>query len=253
MRSSLLGVAVGLVVLGTTAAAHADDWEHTYTVGRATPLRLKTGDAQVRLHAGPANTVRMRVHTHNLTIGKRLLIGVSEDGGVWSAEVRERPQVWGFHIDIGPRVVVDLDVPQNCDLTVSTGDGAVEADDIGGRLDLHTGDGSIRADHLRGTVRLDTGDGGVDVHGLDGQLVARSGDGHLRLDGRFDRLEVTSGDGPVQVDVGAGSRVGDGWSIETGDGGVRLRLPNDLRGALHGGGGPLEIHSGDGSIHILAL
>lgn len=283
MRRALLSVAAGLIVLGTTAAAHADEWEHSYPITRTTPLRLKTGDAEVRLHAGPAGSVRMHVHTHNLTIGRRLMIDVSDAGGGWTAEVRERPQMFGFHFDIGPRVVVELEVPSDCQLAVVTGDGGIQASDIGGQLDLHTGDGGIHADRLRGAVHLDTGDGGVVVHELDGQLVAHSGDGHMHLDGRFDHLDVTTGDGPVQIDVGSGSHVAQGWSIQTGDGGVRLRLPNDLRadlhahtgdggitmdlpvevsgqighhdlrGTLHGGGGLLEVRSGDGSIHIMPL
>src|SRR5689334_10590628 len=135
MRRTMLGVAAGLIVLGTAAAAHADEWEHGYAITRTTPLRLKTGDAEVHLHAGPANAVRMHVHTHNLTIGRRLIIDVSEAGGAWTAEVRERRQAFGFHFDIGARVVIDLEVPSECQLTASTGDGAIHADAIGGQLD----------------------------------------------------------------------------------------------------------------------
>src|SRR6516162_4197002 len=78
----------------------------------------------------------------------------------------------------------------------------------------------------------------------------------------------------------AGSKIVSAWSIHTGDGSVDLEVPGDLaanldasthdghislglevtvegtfsssniRGKLNGGGQPLSIHTGDGSIHV---
>lgn len=285
MRQVLQGAAASVFVLcALAAAAHADDWERAYAVTRTTQLKLTTGDARVVVHPGPRDQVRMHIHTNGLSIGHRLAIEVDQTPGAWTARVRERPHWFGFTIDfdLHPRVIVDLEVPADCQLQVATGDGGIEADGVGGRVDLHTGDGGIRVQNLRGEVMLDTGDGGVEAHAIDGRLTAHSGDGGLHLDGRFDELDVSSGDGSVDLAVNSGSRVASAWSVRTGDGGVRLRLPRDLKadlhahtgdggirldipvevsgefghhdlhGALNGGGGPLEVRSGDGSIHIMA-
>jgi DUF4097 and DUF4098 domain-containing protein YvlB len=82
------------------------------------------------------------------------------------------------------------------------------------------------------------------------------------------------------VEALAGSSIGQGWTLKTGDGSVAMTVPgnfaadvtlhtgdghitldvpltvegryesNDVRGKLNGGGGRLDIHTGDGSIRL---
>jgi hypothetical protein len=67
-------------------------------------------------------------------------------------------------------------------------------------------------------------------------------------------LKVKTGDGSITAEVRAGSKIESGWNIQSGDGGIELTLPKDLQaevsGKLNGGGAPLTIHTGDGSIHL---
>ena len=81
----------------------------------------------------------------------------------------------------------------------------------------------------------------------------------------------------------SGSKVAEAWSLASGDGGITMRIPEDLgaeldahagdgsivldapvtvtgtvspssvRGTLAGGGGPLRVRTGDGSIHLRRL
>ena len=264
----------------TAATARADDWDHTYTIGNTTRLNLQTGDAHVYVQPGAPGVVRMHVHTRDLKIGGRVTIDVQTSGNTWSAAVREKPHWFGISIDFQPRIVVDLIVPPQCQLAVRTGDGGIDAERVAGSIQLHTGDGGIRAHDLKGQIVLDTGDGGIHATALDGGLTAHSGDGSVRIEGRFDALDVTTGDGGIAVTALAGSRVTSGWRVHTGDGGLVLRLPRDVRaeldartgdgaidlglpvdvvgdvgrhrlhGTLNGGGGLIQLESGDGSIHI---
>ncbi len=277
-----LVLAACALALALPVVARADDWDHEYPITRATRLRLVTGDGKVYIQPGKPGVVRLHVHTNGLSIGHAVLIDIRNLGDSWTAEVRERKHWFSFTIDFHPRVIVDLIVPPQCQLAVSTGDGGIEAERVAGDLSLHTGDGGIRAHELRGNVKLDTGDGGVEADGLDGTISAHSGDGGVRLAGRFDRLDVSSGDGGLTLTAQSGSRVAEDWNVETGDGGVRLRLPQDLhadldahtgdggivvdmpveisgvmkrsavQGRLNGGGGTIRLRSGDGSIHIAA-
>jgi len=168
----------------------------------------------------------------------------------------------------------------NGGVNVHTGDGSVRADTLSGAIDLHTNDGSITVDNLKGDIRLRTGDGSIEARELDGKLEADSGDGHIRLAGRFDALNVKTGDGSVDTRVLPGSKMLTSWSVRTGDGSVDLVLPADfqtnidattgdghislgipvtcegtfsssqIHGKMNGGGQPLTIHTGDGSIRL---
>jgi len=163
---------------------------------------------------------------------------------------------------------------------VFTGDGSVKANGLSGNIDLHTNDGSINVDGLKGEIRLHTGDGSIEARDLDGKVDADSGDGHIRIAGRFDTLNVKTGDGSVDTRVQAGSKMASSWTIRTGDGSVDLVLPSDfqtnidastgdghismglpltvegtfknseIHGKMNGGGQPLTIHTGDGSIRL---
>jgi hypothetical protein len=168
----------------------------------------------------------------------------------------------------------------NGGVNVHTGDGSVRADSLSGVIDLHTSDGSITVDNLKGDIRLRTGDGSIEARDLDGKVDADSGDGHIRLTGRFDALNVKTGDGSVDTRVLPGSKMLTSWSVRTGDGSVDLVLPADfqtnidattgdghislgipvtcegtfsssqIHGKMNGGGQPLTIHTGDGSIRL---
>jgi Putative adhesin len=196
----------------------------------------------------------------------------------------------GLHIEVRMPREADLQVETgdgsvqadsiNGTVNVHTGDGSVKANSLRGTIDLHTSDGSITVDGLKGDIRLRTGDGSIEAHDVDGRVEADSGDGHIRITGRFDGLNVKTGDGSVDTRVQPGSKMASSWSIRTGDGSVDLVLPGDfqadinattgdghislgipvtiegtfskseIRGKMNGGGQPLTIHTGDGSIRL---
>ena len=196
----------------------------------------------------------------------------------------------GLHIEVRMPRDADLSVETgdgsvqadsiNGTVNVHTGDGSVKANTLNGTIDLHTNDGSITVDSLKGDIRLRTGDGSIEARDLDGKVEADSGDGHIRLAGRFDALNVKTGDGSVDTRVATGSKMVSSWTIRTGDGSVDMVLPSDfqtnidastgdghislgipvtvegtfsnsqIHGKMNGGGQPLTIHTGDGSIRL---
>jgi Putative adhesin len=196
----------------------------------------------------------------------------------------------GLHIEVRMPRDADLQVETgdgsvqadsiNGTVNIHTGDGSVKANSLNGSIDLHTNDGSIAVDSLKGDIRLRTGDGSIEARDLDGKVDADSGDGHIRIVGRFDALSVKTGDGSVDTRVLPGSKMASSWSIRTGDGSVDIVLPSDfqanidattgdghislgipvtvegtfskseIRGKMNGGGQPLTIHTGDGSIRL---
>jgi hypothetical protein len=274
----------GLAVVAVAASpARGDDWSHRYALKGAPDLHVKTDDGSVRIEAGAEGEIEARVTTEGWRIAPgEVTITESQAGDRVDIEVRlprERS-----HFGIGHRSIsVVLRVPKQGDLDVHTGDGSIKSQPVSGHLTLSTGDGSIAADGLQGEIRLHTGDGSIQATGLAGRLQADTGDGHMNVRGRFDVLDLRSGDGSLEAAVEPGSRVESAWSLQSGDGSITLRLPEDLgaeldahtgdggitleqpvtvtgeisrstvRGKLGPGGMPLRVQTGDGSIRLLRL
>jgi hypothetical protein len=276
------GLVVVALVSATLAAGtiSAEQWTKSYTVGGRARVHVDSNDGSVRVTTGDSQQVELRVIYEGYSIDKDLTVTSRQNGDQVELSARIRNHMtwgWGgFHRTLR----IEVHMPRNADLGVDTGDGSVEADAINGNLDIHTGDGHIRVDGAKGTIRLRTGDGSIEGHDLDGKLEANTGDGHVNLDGRFDALDIKTGDGSITARANPGSKLDTGWNVRTGDGSVTMSLPGDLQanieastndgrislgipvtvegsfstsqihGKMNGGGQPLTIHTGDGSIHL---
>jgi len=276
VRLATLALAAGSIAAG---GARAEEWTMSYTVGGKARVRVDTNDGSVRVTTGESKQVEFRVTYNGYTMDKNLTITSKQDGDAVEVSARVRNGMsWGWNVHRGLRIEVHM--PRTADLNVDTGDGSVEAEAISGSLDIHTGDGHIRVDGAKGEIRLRTGDGSIEGRDLDGKLEATTGDGHVNLDGRFDSLNIKTGDGSITARVNPGSKIDSGWNVHTGDGSVTMSLPGDLQanieastndgrislgipvtvegtfstsqihGKMNGGGQPLTIHTGDGSIHL---
>jgi DUF4097 and DUF4098 domain-containing protein YvlB len=255
-----------LLVLAFSAVAvlpaFADEWSKTYTVSGKPDLKIDTSDANIRVTTWDQHTIEAKVVTSRYKIGEDG-IRVEEHQTGDSVEIEVRFPHHNFNVEWGShRVEITVQMPREANVNLRTGDGRIEISGLKGAMDLRSGDGSENLDNV------------------DGKLHATTGDGHIRANGRFDELEVKTGDGRVDVEAGAGSSHTAGWRLETGDGSVSLGVPgdftadvdlhtsdghidldmpvttegkirqNEVRGKLNGGGNPLTIHTGDGSIHL---
>jgi DUF4097 and DUF4098 domain-containing protein YvlB len=268
------------VTFVAASPARGDEWSHRYTVSGTPDLHVKTDDGSVHVEAATGAEIAARVTTEGWTIGPSgVTVVESQTGDRVSVEVRVPKGHFGWHRSVR----VELQVPRQSNLEVETGDGSVEAQGVSGQLRISTGDGSITAGDLGGEIRLHSGDGSIRASGLDGRLEAHTGDGHMEVRGRFDLLDLSTGDGGIEAAVERGSKVDSPWSLRSGDGGIRVRVPEDLgadldadtgdgsitldapltvtgtvksssvRGKLGSGGSPFRIHTGDGSIHLGGL
>ncbi|MBO0912727.1 MAG: DUF4097 family beta strand repeat protein [Acidobacteria bacterium] len=140
-----------------------------------------------------------------------------------------------------------------------TGSGSIHAVGVAGGFDGQTGSGHLTLEQSApGSVRAETGSGGLELRNVKGSLQAEAGSGDVRVDG-----EATGG-----------------WVVHTGSGSVNLRLPQnasfdlnahtgsgsidlshpvtvqgsinrrEVRGKVGGGGVPVEVQTGSGSIRI---
>jgi hypothetical protein len=275
----VVGLAAGLLALGFAATVHGDEVAKTFTVTGHARVSIETDDGAVRVSTGDIKQVEVRVVYSGYKVDRDLRISTEQNGDSVSVVAKTSGgNFWNW----GPRhsLRVEVHMPKDADLTVHSGDGSVEAESINGNVDVRTGDGSITVQGVKGNARFHSGDGHIEARGLDGTVDASSGDGHIDVEGRFDGLNIRTGDGSVTARAGQGSKVASGWTIHTGDGSVDLEVPGDLKanldasthdghislglqvtvegtfsssrihGTLNGGGQPLTISTGDGSIHL---
>jgi DUF4097 and DUF4098 domain-containing protein YvlB len=269
---------LGLALL--VPAVQAEEWTKSYAVTERPQVRIHTNDGAVRVYTSEAKQVEFRVEYHGYELGKSLKIDARQDGTAIALDAHLASRFCVFCINVHQSLRIEVRVPRAADVTVETGDGSVESEGIQGRLEIRTGDGHIRVQGAQGEIRLRTGDGHIEAQGVDGILEATTGDGHVSVEGRFDVLNIKTGDGSVEARIGAGSKMKEGWSIHTGDGRVDAGFPegfqanldaktrdgrismdlpvtvegeiskSSVQGKLNGGGPPLTIRTGDGSVRL---
>ena len=245
-----------------SVAGWAEEWNKSFPISGQAELRVETSDAHIRVDTWDQKKIEAHVISTKWGFGQGGIEVIDhQTGDAVELEVRF-PH--GVHImSIGDRrTVIEIHMPRE------------------GKVRLHTGDGEIQLRDLKGQMELESGDGRVEVEGVDGRLRAHSGDGHVRVRGRFDNLDISTSDGRIEAEALPGSSIGDGWSLSTGDGGVSVIVPanfaadvslhtgdghitldmpltvegkyesSSVHGKLNGGGGLLNIHTGDGSIRL---
>jgi DUF4097 and DUF4098 domain-containing protein YvlB len=155
-----------------------------------------------------------------------------------------------------PNAIVNLElyVPRNATLRLSSGDGRLELEGINGQVELTTGDGRIEVRDGRGQLIARTGDGPISVMNFNGQVEARTGDGRIILDGRFQGLTARTTDGSIVLSVPADFKAtietdaeavnNEGLSV-TEETGSSRRLK---RWKIGGGGRVLTLHTGSGRV-----
>jgi Toastrack DUF4097 len=118
-------------------------------------------------------------------------------------------------------VTLEVSVPKNYSLDVSTGGGNIETGDVNGHVLLSTAGGSITTGNIAGSARLDTDGGHITVRDVSVDLVAATGGGHIT----------------------AGS-IGGNASLHTSGGHIRVASVGGIAHLITGGGNVSLEHSG---------
>jgi hypothetical protein len=250
-----------------TAPLFSEEWTRTWQVTGKPDLHVRADDASVTVRPGDNNRIEARVLTQGWSIGDSgVRVTEQQSGNRLDLEVRI-PQThrWSGNWTGNRWVKIEIRVPRQAN------------------VDAKTGDGHVLVEQITGETRISTGDGAVEAYDIDGILTAETGDGSIKARGRFDDLQLRTGDGSVNAEIATGSKLNGSWRVTTGDGSVTLRLPtglaadvdastgdgritldvpvtasgnlskNRVRGKLNGGGYPITVRTGDGSIRLASL
>ena len=149
------------------------------------------------------------------------------------------------------RVVGDVDLDTGSgSVTVTNGQGSVDADtgsgdvmvsDHVGAVDADTGSGSIELERVKGDLSADTGSGEVTLNKVTASRIdIDTGSGGIELEDSSGSLEVDTGSGGVRA---RNFKAGERFEIDTGSGGARIQ--GDL-GAIR----ELSIDTGSGGVTL---
>lgn len=177
----------------------------SFTVSGPPTVNLSTFDGAITIHGWDKSEVTYTAtkRANDADEIKQIKIDAQQQGSSVSIVARS-------YEDAG-LVSLEVYVPRNASLHVSSGDGSLNLDGVSGELDLRTGDGSIDVSGGRGELKVNTGDGSITVSNFDGNVDARTGDGSITLDGKFNALAARTGDGSISLVVPANSD----FTIET--------------------------------------
>src|SRR5271154_5883039 len=240
-------------------------------------IRVKTDLGSINIHtqsSGKSGTVDYHVHLEtdgsqkdaqqllkSFTISAR----ATSEGVLLKAEGPERRgagRLWG---------TLDLQIPRNSSVDVSTGGGSIDASEIAGRVSLSTAGGNITTADIGGAAHLDTGGGNIIARNVAGELYANTGGGHITIGSVSGNATLHTGGGHIRVasvqgtahfDTGGGNitleHSGAELTAETGGGEIEVGEAAGLvRARTSGGGirvvrtfGPTDLETSGGSIYL---
>jgi DUF4097 and DUF4098 domain-containing protein YvlB len=178
----------------------------TFTVSGAPRVTINTFDGYVTVRGWdkPEVTYTATKRAHNEDSLKQLELQAEQQGPVITIIAKNEYEQNGS-------VNLEVYVPRQSTLHVSSGDGRLNLDGVSGDITLRSGDGPIEVSNSGGQLHVNTGDGQIQISKFDGQVDARTGDGGIALDGNFNALSARTGDGTISLKVPAGSS----FTIET--------------------------------------
>lgn len=238
-------VSTGCVVItGADIGRYVEREDHRFSTAGKPDVDVSTFDGSIEIRPWDRPEVLVVVEKRAASKSEAASIEVEahQEGSHVTVNVR-RPAVVGFSLGRSRSARLIVSVPVSADISAGSGDGSIDVERVTGKLELRSGDGSIRGRELNGAVRAHTGDGSIALAGVKGALDADAGDGSVTAAGTFTALRVRSGDGSVTIHADRGSADAEDWDVTTGDGPVKLEVPDGFAGEL-------DAHTGDGRVRL---
>jgi len=219
--------------------------EKTFAVSGAPQLAVSTFDGSIEVRGWDRDEVAVEVEKvgpDQATV-ERIQVTATRNGDAITIDVRKPSPLESTGMRRTPSANLVVSVPLKTAIVARSGDGSISIRRVTGTLDLDTEDGSIRVEEIAGMLTARTGDGDVIGRKMDGRADIRTDDGVVGLDGVLTALKVETRDGAVEVTARPGSRTDGDWDVTTGDGDLRIEVPE-------GFGAEVDARTGDGRIRV---
>jgi DUF4097 and DUF4098 domain-containing protein YvlB len=179
----------------------------TFNVSGSPRVTINTFDGRVTIHGWdkPEVSYTATKSANDEESLKLITIDAQQQGQTISVNAKCDDEVNNGSVNL------EVYVPRQTSLHVSSGDGALNLEGVSGQITLRSGDGPIEVANGGGQLQVNTGDGLIKVIRFEGQVDARTGDGAIALDGNFNAVSARTGDGEISLTVPAGSS----FTIET--------------------------------------
>ncbi len=256
LRASALLTALLLlpiVAAAQTLAGQEDSvftWRGPLRAGALLTVRNHNGPIDVRPASGSQVELRAEKRTRYGNFGDVAFnVGTTSNGDISICSVfrgndpcDEDRRRWNSDDDGRRNVSVAMTVlvPRGAQVRVSTGNGAVSVERVGGEVTAATGNGRVNVVNTDGAVRVTTGNGDVVVRDVKGAVRVTTGNGRVSVSTAQGPVEARSGNGDIDVRMSA-VRPSEDMTFSTGSGDVRVTLPTDYNGEL-------DASTGNGSI-----
>ncbi len=267
------------LLLACSAHAAERKFERTFAVSPGGALTVDSDSATVRVSGGDTNqvTVRMSARGSDEDLDGANLEAVKTDGGV-TVTLRLRKNSWLNWKSWNREASIEVTVPRRYGIDVRTSGGSVELTDTIGTATLRTSGGSVVAKNVNGNIEARTSGGGIHAENILGDIDAATSGGSVRLLNIDGRIRGKTSGGSVECSLVGENR---GISATTSGGSIRVTVPRatrgnlnattsggsvnsdlpvtttsqqngQLKGAINGGGQPIDAHTSGGSISLRA-
>lgn len=233
-------------VVTVDAGRYSGREEKRFSVAGTPDVTLVTFDGSVEVRSWDKAEVLVEIEKRatDKALADKIEIVAEQSGARITVEARKPAAMQSlFGLKVSPSAKIVATVPRQCNVVVRTGDGAISIERIAGRVEMNSGDGSLLVRGLTGALKAHTGDGSLRFQDIQGSVDVDTGDGGGEVTGKLSAVRLRTGDGAVTVRAEDGSAMADGWEIRTGDGGIRLELPQDFAAEL-------DASTGDGRVWV---
>ena len=240
-------LALGACDITIGASEYSVREEKKFTVSGQAQLSISTFDGSIEIRGWDRNEVAVEVEKvgPDQQSVDRIQVKATQNGSAVTIDV-PKPSPLETRMRRTPSANIVVSVPLNSAVVARSGDGSISVRRVNGKLDLDTQDGGVRVEEVAGSLLIRTGDGSVDGRKVDGQAEIHTGDGSISLDGVLTGLTVETRDGTVEITARPGSRTDGDWDLTTGDGDVRVEVPQ-------GFGAEVDARTGDGRVRVDTL
>jgi len=245
--TALTAAAVALAGCDITigASEYSVREEKKFAVNGQAQLALSTFDGSIEVRGWDRDEVTVEVEKvgpDQRTVD-RIQVKAAQDGNAITIDVQKPSPLESTAMRRSPGANLIVSVPVKTSVVARSGDGSIEIRRVSGKLDLDTEDGGILVEEITGAVAIRTGDGRVSGSKVNGPVEIHTGDGTVSLDGVLTGLTIETRDGTVEVTARPGSRTDAAWEVTTGDGDVRIEVPQEF-------GAEVDARTGDGRVRV---